>query len=216
MQLSLIIALAIFAGCILIAVLFGQHFGQHNAEQSAPGKQTAPGERATPVQQAKAGKFQVATAVTVSPRGEPVNLIVVCDTATGQCWACDSTMANGDCRSPLATNAPPRRDRWGCLIVAARDVAAAAVAVPVIIAANTVNMLFGPQRAAPHACRLLNPSCQSGAIYATENDRCPGVADCGKTTTIWLAFRALRAGESRGGTPDRATVEVTAILKLTA
>ena len=47
MQLSLIIALAIFAGCVLIAVLFGQHFGQHNAEQSAPGKQTAPAPRAT-------------------------------------------------------------------------------------------------------------------------------------------------------------------------
>lgn len=114
MQLSLIIALAIFAGCILIAVLFGQHFGQHNAEQSVPGKQTALGERAAPVEQASIGKFQVATAATVSPRGEPVNLIVVCDTATGQCWACDSD--NGewrDCRSPLATSALPRRDSVG-------------------------------------------------------------------------------------------------------
>ena len=120
MQLSLIIAIAIFAGCILIAVLFGHHFGQHNAEQSAPSKQTSLGERATPAQQAKAGRFQIATAVTVSPRGEPVNLIVVCDTATGQCWACDTD--NGewrDCRSPLAAqsspvvNAPHRRDTVG-------------------------------------------------------------------------------------------------------
>lgn len=105
MQLSLIFALAIFAGCILIAVLFGQHFGQNNTEQSVSGKQTAAGERAAPVDQAKIGKFQVATATAVSPRGEQVNLVVVCDTATGQCWTCDSE--NGewrDCHGPIAAS----------------------------------------------------------------------------------------------------------------
>lgn len=110
MELLLIVALAIFAGCILIAVLFGQHFGQHNAEQSAPGKQTAPGKLPEPSSQPKTGSFQVATSAAITPQGDSVKLIVVCDTATGQCWACESD--NGewrDCGSPLATKASHHR-----------------------------------------------------------------------------------------------------------
>src|SRR4051812_32536306 len=103
MPLSLIIAMAIFAGCVLIAVLCGQHFGQHHREQLDRGNQIVPGKRPKPGSPRKIGSFQVATSAAISPQGVPVKLIVVCDTATGQCWACESD--NGewrDCRSPMA------------------------------------------------------------------------------------------------------------------
>ena len=96
---SVIIALAGFAGCLLIAMLLGQ-LKTEKATQVEP---ALPVTKEAPVENATNGRYQVATATAVSATGkEPAGLIVVCDTVTGQCWACHPDFGEWrDCRSPL-------------------------------------------------------------------------------------------------------------------
>jgi len=83
MPLSLIIALAVFGGCVLIAAVFGHHYGNSEVEQSVPR------EDPSSVAQGKRGRFQVVAVESGLAQSERLSVIVVCDTATGQCWACD-------------------------------------------------------------------------------------------------------------------------------